>query len=78
MRKGDEVKVLRGSSAGLKAKVSEVDLNRVRIYLEGQLRSKVAGKKAPIPFQPSNLMITDAKLADKEREAIVKRSGVKK
>lgn len=82
LRKGDEVKVMRGSNAGLKAKVSKIDLSRIRIYLEGQLRNKAGGKKVPIPFQPSNLLITEAKLADKEREAIVARSraskGVKK
>ncbi len=83
VRKGDEVKVLRGSHSGLKAKVSDVNVAKIRIYLEGQLRNKAAGKKAAIPFHPSNLLLTDAKLGDKKREAIISRSksgkiGVKK
>jgi len=74
LRKGDEVKVVRGSQSGLKAKVSQVDLNYLRVYLEGQLREKVGGKKSPIPFRPSNLLITEAKLTDKKREALVARA----
>ena len=82
LRKGDEVKVVRGSQFGLKAKVSQVNLNYLRVYLEGQLREKTGGKKSPIPFHPSNLLITEAKLTDKKREALVARAksakGVKK
>src|SRR3989344_4214193 len=43
VRKGDEVKVVRGSKKGLKGKVADVDLNGLVVYLEGQLRTKVSG-----------------------------------
>ncbi len=74
LRKGDEVKVIRGSKKGLKGKVAEVDLRNIVIYLEGQLREKVSGRKVPIPFKPANLLLTDAKLTDKKREAIIQRA----
>lgn len=78
LRKGDEVKILRGSKYGLKAKVAEVNLDDLTVYLEGQLREKTAGKKVPVPFQASNLMITDAKLTDKKRAALVERAKASK
>ena len=85
VRKGDEAKETRGSRKGLKVKVAEVNLGSLTIYLEGQVRDKVSGRKVPIPFKPANLQLVEAKLADKKRAAIVERAkaarakiGVKK
>ncbi len=74
LHKGDEVKVIRGSQKGLKAKIAEVDLKNISAYLEGQLRTKVTGKKVPMKFQPSNLIITNLNLADKKREAMIRKT----
>ncbi len=74
VRKGDEVKVLRGEKKGLKAKVAEVDLKNSIIYLEGQLGEKVSGRKVPLQFKPANLLLTEAKISDKKREAIIQRA----
>lgn len=67
VKKGDEVKVLRGSKKGVKAKVVAVSLKKGIVHLEGQTREKVAGTKVAIPFRPSNLLITELKLDDKYR-----------
>ena len=77
IRKGDEVKVIRGKKKGLKGKVAEVDLSALSIYLEGQLREKISGRKVPLPFRPSNLQLTDVKLTDKKRVAIIERAKTK-
>ncbi|HIJ98863.1 TPA: 50S ribosomal protein L24 [archaeon] len=74
VRKGDEVKIVRGAKKGLKAKVAEVDLKNSIIYLEGQLTEKVSGRKVPLKFRPSNLLLTEAKISDKKREAIIQRA----
>ena len=78
VRKGDEVKVVRGSKKGLKGKVADVDLNGLVVYLEGQLRTKVSGRKTPLPFKPANLLLTDAKISDKKRAAIIERAKAAK
>ncbi len=77
VRKGDTVKVLRGSKKGLQGKVADVDLNSSRVYIEGQTREAVGGKKILIPFNPSNLMITELKLDDKKRESLLSRKSGK-
>jgi large subunit ribosomal protein L24 len=75
IHKGDEVKVMRGSKKGLKGKVSEVDLSSMKVYIEGQLRESVTGNKILVPFNPSNLMITDTAVDDKYRRKMVERKG---
>ena len=76
LHKGDEVKVVRGGKRGIKAKVSEVDLKTLRVYLEGQIRENLAGNKLPIPFEASNLVITDINMEDKFRQKKLGRKGV--
>lgn len=78
LRKGDEVKVIRGKKKGLKGKVANIDLHHSVIYLEGQLREKVSGRKVPIPFRTANLLLTEAKISDKKREAIIQRAKSEK
>lgn len=77
VRKGDEVKVIRGSKKGIKGKVADVKLKSLTIFIEGQVREKVSGRKVPIGFRPSNLQLTDVKLSDKKRTAIIDRARVK-
>ncbi len=78
VRKGDEVKVIRGAKKGLKGKVADVSLSKTAVYLEGQIRDKVSGRKVAIPFKPANLLLTDVKLTDKKRVAIIERAKAAK
>ncbi|HDD05075.1 MAG TPA: 50S ribosomal protein L24 [Candidatus Aenigmarchaeota archaeon] len=73
VRKGDKVKVMRGSYKGKIAKVERVDLRKLRVYLEGIKRKKVDGRDVSVPIHPSNLMILELNLEDKERRAILER-----
>lgn len=77
VRKGDRVKVMRGKHFGKSGKVSEVDLNSLKVYVEGITVRKARGNEVPIPFEPSNLLLVDAVLTDKRREAAVLRSSKK-
>jgi large subunit ribosomal protein L24 len=74
LRKGDEVKVMRGSSKGLKGKIERVDLKNSKVYIEGLNVKKVDGSEVLRPINPSNLLITDSKMEDKRRQTIVERS----
>ena len=65
-RKGDSVKIMRGQFKGKTGKVEEVQLERMRVYVEGIGITKKDGKKARRPLDASNLMIT-AIVQDKKR-----------
>lgn len=67
LRKGDTVKVLRGSFKKKTAKVSDIDLKKLRVYLEGIQRTRRDGTKVNVTFDPSNLLIVELNLEDRKR-----------
>ena len=67
LRKGDEVKIMRGKFSGTTGKVSEVDLKRLKIFLENIKAKQTSGKERPLPLEPSNLLITNPVMEDKRR-----------
>lgn len=77
IRKGDEVKIMRGSSAGKTGKVAEIDLKKTKVFIEGMSRKTAKGNEAKKPFHPSNLMITKADFGDKMRQRILEKSKQK-
>lgn len=74
LRKGDDVKVMRGDNNGFKGKVDRVDLKRTKIYIEGFNVKKVDGSEVMRPVNPSNILIVETKMDDKRRQMIVERS----
>lgn len=73
VRKGDKVKVMRGSFAGHTGKVLEVDMKRLRIFVDGVVVKKANGEEVPMPIHPSNVMIVELGEEDEVREKILKR-----
>jgi large subunit ribosomal protein L24 len=73
VRKGDTVRIMRGSWAGHEGKVLKVDLSRARINIEGVTITKADGTPRFYPVHPSNVMIISLDLSDKYRERIVER-----
>ncbi len=74
IRKGDEVKVMRGSGRGFKGKVERINLKKAKVYIEGFNVKKVDGSEILKAVEPSNLIITEPKMDDKRRQMIVERS----
>ena len=74
VRKGDTVKVMKGLFDGKTGKVIEVDMGRMKIYIEGMQRGKQDGSKVNVPLEPSNIMITELNLDDKKRNAALERN----
>lgn len=74
LRKGDEVLIMRGKFKGKTGKVSEVDLKKLRIFIEGIKRKKVSGEEVLVPFHPSKLLITEPVLEDARRKNIIDRA----
>ena len=67
VRKGDEVKVMRGSFAKKQGKVGKVDVKRTRIQVDGLQRAKLGGEKVETWFHPSNVKIIVLNDSDKKR-----------
>ena len=79
LRKGDEVKIMRGSHRGKTGKVLELNTYNLKVYVENIQRSKKDGTKVNIPLDPSNLVLTSVNLDDKMRaESLKKAAGSKK
>ena len=70
VKKGDTVKILRGSEGvkGREAKVANVDLRYLTLTLEGVTIPKADGTQKIRPIQPSNCIITKLDLSDPARK----------
>ena len=73
LRMGDTVKVMRGQFKGKTGKVEEVDLAKCKARIANLTLQRKDGNKAPVWFEPSNLLITELKMDDKKRQAILAR-----
>ena len=67
LRKGDTIKIMRGSFKGRTGKIENIDTKRTRVSIEKIQRSKRDGTKVNVFFKPSNLQIKELNLDDKER-----------
>lgn len=67
MRKGDTVKVMRGDFTGIEGKVSNVDTERGRLFVEGLTRDKVSGASSLVTVHSSKVAITNLNLSDRWR-----------
>lgn len=73
VRSGDTVRIMRGDHKGFEGKVTRVDRNNYKIYVEGLTREKVDGTTIFVPIHPSKIMITKLNLDDKWRKKILER-----
>jgi large subunit ribosomal protein L24 len=67
------VVVLRGKFRGVQGEVVDVDLKRVRIFVDGCTLEKASGDKVFYPIHPSKVMIVKLGQVDKVREKIIER-----
>lgn len=73
VRQGDTVRIVRGDFAGIEGKVTEVEVSKRRLFIQGVTREKVAGTAKNVPIHPSNVVITNLNLDDRWRADILKR-----
>lgn len=67
VKKGDEVKVMRGKFRGKQGKVGTVDVKNTRIQIDGVQRAKAGGEKLVTWFHPSNVKIIILNASDERR-----------
>lgn len=77
VRKGDEVKITRGNFAGVRGKVSRVDLKSLKVYIDSAKVKKVSGQEVEAAIDPSNIMITKLEFDDKKRRKFLTRGKTK-
>lgn len=77
VRKGDKVIVVRGRFKKHTGKVERVDLKNSKVFVEKAEVSKKDGSKSMYPMEPSNMVITELVLADKNRVKIIERVIIK-
>ncbi len=68
LKKGDKVKVLRGNFKKKEGKVEKINLKQEKVFITGLERIKKEGSKMLVPFNPTNLIITELTLEDKKRK----------
>jgi large subunit ribosomal protein L24 len=73
VRNGDTVRIMRGDHKGLEGKITRIDRNSYRIYVEGLTREKVDGTAIFVPVHPSKVTITGLTLDDKWRKKVLER-----
>ena len=74
LRKGDEIKIVRGQFKGKKGKIESIDFKKLKVFIENIQFTKNDGTKAFYPLHPSNLIITNLNLTDKKRRQISERN----
>jgi len=77
VRTGDTVRIMRGDRKGIEGKVTRVDRQKYRLFIEGITREKVEGTAVQFPIHPSKVMITSLNLDDKWRKESLKVEAVK-
>ena len=77
VRKGDTVRILRGSFRGIEGEVSVVDYKSTKFTIEGVTFEKADGSAQHFPVQACNCEIINLKnMKDRRRKAIVDRRKV--
>jgi len=78
IRSGDTVRILRGDYKGYEGRVTRVDRDNYRIFVDGVSREKADGTTTPIPIHHSKVEIVKLNLEDNRRKKILERKGSSK
>ena len=67
LRKGDRVKLLRGTYKGKIGKITDVDHTKLRILIDGVKRKRSDGTEVQVPINPSNVIVDELDKSDAKR-----------
>ncbi|MBI4894537.1 MAG: 50S ribosomal protein L24 [Candidatus Aenigmarchaeota archaeon] len=73
LRKGDEVKIIRGEHFGKVGEIVDIDLKKYMIFVNGVTIKRTVGTEKQVAIEPSNVVITSMKLDDNMRQRILLR-----
>jgi large subunit ribosomal protein L24 len=72
IRKGDEIKVMKGKFKNKQGKIIEIDVKNSKLKIDGIMIKKQDGSKVNVRIHPSNLQIIGLNLDDKKRMKNIK------
>jgi large subunit ribosomal protein L24 len=67
IRKGDQVRIMRGEHKGEEGKVEDVGLKNLQITIEGITQAKADESQSARKIHPSNIMIIKPDMSDRRR-----------
>lgn len=73
LKRGDEVKVIRGEYAGKTGTITDINLKGYKILVSGITLKRTIGTEKQVPIEPSNVVITSMNLEDNARQKILLR-----
>jgi len=73
IRAGDTVRILRGDYRDYEGRVTRVDREKYRVYIDGVSREKADGTTTPVPIHYSKVEIIKLNLEDEWRKKILER-----
>jgi len=73
VHKGDVIRIMRGDWKGHEGKVMDIDLKRIRIFVEGVTLKKADGTEVYYPLHPSKVLIVKLGEIDEVRRKIIER-----
>jgi len=78
IRSGDTVRILRGDYKDYEGRVTRVDREKYRVYVDGVSREKADGTTTPVPIHYSKVEIIKLNLEDEWRKRILERKASSK
>ncbi len=73
VKKGDKVKLIKGTDKGVEGQVMKVDVSETKIYVDKLVLKKRDGTEVLRAIRPANLMIMDIDIRDKRRQDVLAR-----
>ncbi|MBI4177411.1 MAG: 50S ribosomal protein L24 [Candidatus Aenigmarchaeota archaeon] len=71
IRKGDEVKIIKGKFRNTQGTITRVDVKDTKIYIDTAVIKKKSGGQVQVPVPAANMRITKLTTADKGRQKLL-------
>lgn len=76
IRKGDQVRIIKGKFKNIEGTVTSVDLKKMRVYVDNAVVKKKSGEQVQVPLTTSKLRITKLFTTDKNRQVALGQNKV--
>ena len=71
IRKGDEVRMIKGKFKNSQGVVTSVDLKKMKVYVDTAVVKKKSGEQVQVPIATAKLRITKLITTDKSRQKLI-------
>lgn len=71
VRKGDEVRIIKGKFKKTQGTVTRVDVKSMKVYIDTAVVKKKSGGQVQVPIPASSMRITKLTAVDKDRQKLL-------